>query len=200
MPPPTEQGFQLPISPTRPNHRGRNAPSNRTRISTDPDRHLRVRRNGRNAPSNRTRISTVVAGCRLRDLEVAMPPPTEQGFQPMRGCNQLQSFWVAMPPPTEQGFQRAPARVLPAAPLSQCPLQQNKDFNINGDPLQRPATSRNAPSNRTRISTPPVLQGRSPWSVAMPPPTEQGFQLLIAHDQVYPRGRNASSNRTRIST
>ena len=153
MPPPTEQGFQLPISPTRPNHRGRNAPSNRTRISTDPDRHLRVRRNGRNAPSNRTRISTVVAGCRLRDLEVAMPPPTEQGFQRTRGASGSPCIPVAMPPPTEQGFQLLTPSAVSPRRWSQCPLQQNKDFNRYLPGAGLIPGSRNDPSTRTRVSS-----------------------------------------------
>jgi hypothetical protein len=36
-----------------------------------------------------------------------------------------------MPPPTEQGFQPAIQVANPAARWSQCPLQQNKDFNNN---------------------------------------------------------------------
>ncbi len=63
------------------------------------------------------------------------------------------------------------------APQSQCPLQQNKDFN------------------------PYAIVGLEPGrGVAMPPPTEQGFQPDIAHP-AEPQGcRNAPSNRTRIST
>ena len=37
---------------------------------------------------------------------------------------------------------------------SQCPLQQNKDFNRRDGTQTARRPSRNAPSNRTRISTP----------------------------------------------
>jgi len=57
-----------------------------------------------------------------------------------------------MPPPTEQGFQPSAAPVHVDARMSQCPLQQNKDFN-SLDELES-------------------FGGE----VAMPPPTEQGFQ------------------------
>jgi len=200
MPPPTEQGFQRQSGTHgRTWSRSRNAPSNRTRISTSPQRSC-LRHSPSQCPLQQNKDFN-----RLTRRELSDQPRSQCPLQQNKDFNITATMWGA-----KSGG-------------SQCPLQQNKDFNTSAlkgictlpgrnAPSNRTRIStqtirasgsrigRNAPSNRTRISTPPVLQGRSPWSVAMPPPTEQGFQLLIVHDQVYPRGRNASSNRTRIST
>jgi len=60
--------------------------------------------------------------------------------------------------------------------------------------------SRNDPSNRTRIPTPPegVLPPRT--AVATTLPTEQGFQRRSTWEQARRSGRNDPSNRTRIPT
>ena len=105
-----------------------------------------------------------------------MPPPTEQGFQP-RPSGRVGLALVAMPPPTEQGFQRHRCCRGDLLGRSQCLLQQNKDFNLILTQIGIFVCGRNAPSNRTRVST---LNNDNylylSVIVAMPPPTEQGFQ------------------------
>jgi len=153
---------------------GHNAPSNRTRISTRPPHVGGLRGRVAMPPPTEQGFQHSRVDTAGHHLCVAMPPPTEQGFQRQgRGPDQ-----VAMPPPTEQGFQLIGFLILTQIGMSQCPLQQNKDFNDEKDDI-----------------LPAIAE------VAMPPPTEQGFQHR------YRRGataggscRNAPSNRTRIST
>ena len=201
MPPPTEQGFQLPFSADRPPGR-RNAPSNRTRISTvtnDADTPTNeasqcpLQQNkdfnptdpgfpdlggdGRNAPSNRTRISTRGARESVTRARVAMPPPTEQGFQ--------RRHWILV----DEGLE------------SQCPLQQNKDFNMTTPHASTAASRSQCPLQQNKDFNGGILRDEPGDRVAMPPPTEQGFQRQSGtHGRTWSRSRNAPSNRTRIST
>ncbi len=179
MPPPTEQGFQHPaLGGLGEDLTMSQCPLQQNKDFNVCDAMIGAASIGHNAPSNRTRISTRpphVGGLRGR---VAMPPPTEQGFQHSRVDTAGHHLCVAMPPPTEQGFQLIGFLILTQIGMSQCPLQQNKDFNDEKDDI-----------------LPAIAE------VAMPPPTEQGFQHR------YRRGataggscRNAPSNRTRIST
>jgi len=130
MPPPTEQGFQqahssrvvrsTPVAMPPPTEQGFQ------RGGRAPDAPIR----GRNAPSNRTRVSTLNNDNYLYlSVIVAMPPPTEQGFQHHSNDVGREEWGVAMPPPTEQGFQHKRLKGHLHPPGSQCPLQQNKDFN-----------------------------------------------------------------------
>jgi len=133
----------------------------------------------RNDPSNRTRITTSSQGFDPYAARVATTPPTEQGLQRI----------VPRPPalrtppsqrPLQQNKDYNMRRKITTQKTveSQRPLQQNKDYNVSQAPLEELGHARrNAPSNRTRISTGMV---RMAW----------------------PRmcRRNAPSNRTRVST
>jgi len=179
---------------------------------------------------------------------VAMPPPTEQGFQHAPREDRVNTPVVAMPPPTEQGFQQADhefdarrarrrnalsnrTRIStpdsghgPHNTPSQCPLQQNKDFNVKRGVDEVYLSRRNAPSNRTRIPT--MNTGSKSPSRMSQCPLQQNKDFNLSSDGPCPRyarsqcplqqnkdfnvgfcealrqvgGRNASSNRTRIST
>jgi len=248
MPPPTEQGFQLPFSADRPPGR-RNAPSNRTRISTvtnDADTPTNeasqcpLQQNkdfnptdpgfpdlggdGRNAPSNRTRISTRGARESVTRARVAMPPPTEQGFQRQSGTHGRTWSRSRNAPSNRTRISTSPQRSCLRHSPSQCPLQQNKDFNVKRGVDEVYLSRRNAPSNRTRIPT--MNTGSKSPSRMSQCPLQQNKDFNLSSDGPCPRyarsqcplqqnkdfnvgfcealrqvgGRNASSNRTRIST
>jgi len=224
MPPPTEQGFQPSAAPVHVDAWSRNAPSNRTRISTGGTAPKPPGVQVAMPPPTEQGFQHHQQDTVVRAHPVAMPPPTEQGFQRPPEPDALLYVAVAMPPPTEQGFQHhlfhvssapAPRRNAPSNrtristetaddPItcspSQCPLQQNKDFNVVPD----------VPGPGCQVAMPPPteqgfqrINGKTPplWShVAMPPPTEQGFQRCKYCGTAWKSSRNAPSNRTRIST
>jgi len=202
----------------------RNAPSNRTRISTSTDRSICGRRTSqcplqqnkdfntsttaavtlplcRNAPSNRTRISTPTSAVRAAAGAVAMPPPTEQGFQRSTRLRSLRRRRSQCPLQQNKDFNEVPKTTYPEYWVSQCPLQQNKDFNWALREFSDQARRRNAPSNRTRIST---SVGRSTGiSGGSQCPLQQNKDFNVPAGTVETDtagGRNAPSNRTRIST
>ena len=178
MPPPTEQGFQQVDQAGPLPAKCRNALSNRTRISTRLPGRPRLSTPRRNAPSNRTRISTRRSGNPDSPYWVAMPPPTEQGFQ-RHPDGVLLSQQVAMPPPTEQGFQRPPrGRARGPTPVAMPPPTE-QGFQRLCDRSRQGKCRRNALSNRTRISTGQPRSAAEHGPVAMPPPIEQGFQPLL---------------------
>jgi len=153
MPPPTEQGFQ-PKEPGGYRARScRNAPSNRTRISTHRWGGNSLRRMSQ-CLLQQNKDFNPISPTRPNHRDVAMPPPTEQGFQRenMGGFERIRE--VAMPPPTEQGFQRdiGPAPHTPNIVAMPPPTEQGFQPHYQGR-LYREVPRRNAPSNRTRIST-----------------------------------------------
>jgi len=106
MPPPTEQGFQRDIGP---------APHTPNIVAMPPPTEQGFQ------PHYQGRL--------YREVPRRNAPPTEQGFQRSTRCPGPRLPVVAMPPPTEQGFQHPVLEGRPGVSRSQCPLQQNKDFN-----------------------------------------------------------------------